>query len=215
MARHALLVAILLSLIAVSSAHADGDPASDYLLGQPSFVPPDAGVPPAYASQLNDVLRESKIRGYEIRVALIATRYDMGSVGVLYRHPKRYARFLGQELAFVYKGNLLVVMPNGLGFSRAGKPVPADQAVVGRLPPPGTGGVALASTATRAVALLAAHAGVVVPIPPLSGSTRVANPNQDRLVIVIATVVALGGLALFLLFWRWFRGRRPAQPDAG
>ena len=50
------------------------------------------------------MLRDAKARGYEIRVALIASRYDMGSVGVLYRQPKRYARFLGQELAFVYKG---------------------------------------------------------------------------------------------------------------
>ena len=102
-------------LLAAPAALADGDPASDYLLTYQAFVPPDDGIPPAYANQLTELLTAERKAGYTIRVALIGTRYDMGSVVVLYRMPKQYARFLGQELFFVYKGRLLVVMPNGYG----------------------------------------------------------------------------------------------------
>jgi len=200
-----IVVGLLLLLVAVPVARADGDPASDYLLGQPSFIPPDAGVPPAYAKQLNQVLLDAKDKGYRIRVALIASRYDLGSVGVLDKQPKRYARFLGQELLFVYPGRLLVVMPNGLGVSRAGKPAPAEQATVDRLPPPGAGGAGLASAATRAVVRLAANAGAVVPVPPLSGDTSTPNPNHDRLLIVLVTAVALAGFAAYRLRRRFRR----------
>jgi hypothetical protein len=205
LARRALLVALLALITAVPVARADGDPASDYLLGQASFIPPDAGVPSAYATQLEAALREAKARGYEIRVALISSRYDMGSVTVLYNQPKRYARFLGQELFFVYKGNLLVVMPNGLGFSHGGKPVPASQAVAGRVPAPGKSGAALASAATRAVIHLAADSGAIVPTPPLTGATSGPNTNRDRVTIGIGAAVIVAALAGFLFVRRRMR----------
>jgi hypothetical protein len=182
-------------------ARADGDPASDYLLGEASFIPPDISVPSNYASQLNQVLRDAKARGYVIRVALIGSRYDMGSVSTLYRQPKLYARFLGQELFFVYKGRLLVVMPNGLAVSNGGKPVPADQQVVDRLPGPGDTGLALASTATRAVVRLAANAGAVITVPPLAKQPK-PNTNRDRLVIALAVAVLLVLLGAARLFRR-------------
>jgi hypothetical protein len=191
----ALVVAALNFLLAAPIARADGDPASDYLLSQSSFVPPDAGVPSVYEAQLNGVLRDAKARGYEIRVAVIATRNDLGSVGVLYEQPERYARFLGQELNFVYKGRLLVVMPNGYGVSRGGRPVPADQAIVDRLSPPGSLGSGPAIGATRAVVRLAAAAGVIVPVPPLSGSKRAPGSGNHRLVIAIVVAAVLVALA--------------------
>jgi hypothetical protein len=203
-ARATLLVAAVL-LVAAPSAYADGDPASDYLLGQPLFNPPDAGVPAAYATQLNDALRDAKLGGYELRVALIASRYDLGTVGVLDKQPKRYARFLGQELYFVYRGNLLVVMPNGLGFAHGGKPVPAAQATVDRIRAPGGGGVGLATAATRAVVRLAAQHGVVVTVRPLTGDTHVENANRDRLLIILITAVAVAALAAYFLLRRRFR----------
>jgi hypothetical protein len=141
------------------------------------------------------VLTDAKHRGYEIRVAVIATRNDLGSVGVLYEQPERYARFLGQELSFVYKGRLLVVMPNGYGVSRGGKPVPAHQAIVDRLPPPGPPGAGPAIAATRAVVRLAAAAGVVVLVPPLSGSKRASSSIHDLLVIAIVVAAVLVVLA--------------------
>jgi hypothetical protein len=182
---------VVVALLAAPIARADGDPASDYLLGQSTFIPFDDGIPKAYAAQLANTVAEAKARGYAIRVALIGTRYDLGSVTVLYNQPKRYARFLGQELFFVYKGRLLVVMPKGLAVSKAGKPLPAEQAVVDRIPAPGPGGAALAAAATQAVARLAANAGVVFPLPKL-GPSGGSSTNRDRLEIAgIALVVVL------------------------
>ena len=106
----------------------------------------------------------------------------------LWRKPKTYARFLGQELFFVYKSRLLVVMPNGYGATSHGKPLPAAQGVVDALPPPGNGGDAIAAAAVRAVSKLS---GVAVPplrAPPSHGSST----NRDRLVILAAVLAALG-----------------------
>jgi hypothetical protein len=208
----ALLVVGALLLIAVPSARADGDPASDYLLGQTSFIPPDAAVPSGYAHQLSTTLTEAKSSGFTIRVALIASRYDMGSVGVLFRQPERYARFLGQELYFVYSGRLLVVMPNGLGVSHGGKAVPSEQRIAAQLPAPGTTGVALAATATKAVVQLAAGAGVVIAVPPLAGTTASPNQNHDRIVIVVAVLVALAAFGGFFFLRVRFGGPRRGSP---
>jgi hypothetical protein len=205
LARRALLLLALLAGLAFAPlARADGDPASDYLLSQSTFVPPDDGVPAAYAEQLQATVREAKARGYAIRVALIGTRYDLGSVSVLDRKPKQYARFLGQELAFVYKGRLLVVMPNGLGYSERGRAVPRGQAVVDSLAAPGKDGAALASAATSAVVRLAAAAGVVVPEAPLGSGARTSgsNANRDRLTIAAAALAATLLAAGAVLFRR-------------
>ncbi len=205
MARSLFLIA-LLALAVVPLARADGDPASDYLLSQATFIPPDVNVPPAYAAQLNAAVQATKARGYTIRVAVIGSRYDMGAVTILYEKPKQYARFLGQELSFVYKGKLLVVMPNGLAVSENGKPQPAEQAVANRVAPPGKDGAALASAATKAVIRLAANAGSVVPMPSLatSGRTTGSNANQDRVVIASAALGLAAVLALFVVFRRRF-----------
>ena len=202
-------VAALVALVPVGAARADGDPASDYLLANPSFIPPDIGVPTAYATQLNGVLAAAKADGFQIRVALIGSRYDMGSVTVLYAQPARYAHFLGQELFFVYKGRLLVVMANGYGTSTGGKPTPAAQAIVDRLPRPAAGGGGLAAAATRAVVRLAAASGVTVAVPPLHGSTSRPSANHDRIEIAVgAAVLALLGAAGTFLWRRLPRGQK-------
>ncbi len=41
------------------------------------------------------------------------TKGDLGSYPQLYGRPQVYARLLSNELAYVYKGPLLVVMPQG------------------------------------------------------------------------------------------------------
>jgi hypothetical protein len=208
--RYIVLTAALLALVlGVPAALADGDPASDYLLVNPVFVPPDDGIPPAYATQLTAVLAAAKAKHYVIRVALIKTRYDMGSVTVLYRKPKPYAHFLSQELHFVYTGRVLVVMPNGYGYAKGGVPRAQQQAVVDRLPVPGNSGAQLAAAGTRAVRALAAASGVQLALPPLHGSTG-TNTTRDRLVIGGAAGIVLilaGGLALLR---RRVRSRRPA-----
>jgi hypothetical protein len=190
-----LLTAVLavLALGVAVPARADGDPASDYLLTRPLFVPQDDGVPQENVDQLTSVLADAKARGYTIRVALIGTRYDMGSVYELWKLPKTYARFLGQELHFLYKGRLLVVMPNGMATSTGGLATPKDQAVVDRIPAPGADGAAMANAAARAVQQLAAQAGVIVTLPKLS-APKGSSANSDRVKIIVgaAVLVALG-----------------------
>jgi hypothetical protein len=185
-------------LLVTPLARADGDPASDYLLTRPAFVPPDAGIPAADAARLGALLRQAKARGYPIRVALVSSPADLGSVGVLFGQPRNYARFLGQELRFVYAGRLLVVMPDGLGVARAGKAAPAEQAVVGRLPRPGSDGSSLVSAAITGVTRLAAAAGVVLTSAPGAPAAHRSNANHDRVVIAIVTaaVLLLAGAAL-------------------
>lgn len=197
MARWTILAAIV-CLLAVPAAHADGDPASDYLLSQSAFVPPDANTPNGDAKQLRAVLADAKARGYEIRVALIATTYDMGSVGALFRKPQLYARFLGQELYFVYKGRLLVVMPNGYAVSRGGKLLPPAQGIVGGLPAPGTDGRALATGATTAVRKLAAATGIAVPLPQVAPAASSRSGVWLLLGIVGLVVIAGGGAAILV-----------------
>lgn len=202
--KKALVVLALATLVAAPLARADGDPASDWLLRESIFVPQDDGVPSAYVDQLQSVVDDAKARGYEVRVALIGTRYDLGSVYERWKQPKPYARFLGTELSFVYKGNLLVVMPNGLAVSRNGKLLPEDQAIVDRVPAPGTDPAALASAATKAVAKLAANHGAVVTVPPL-GSSSASSQNRDRVTIVAATLLVLALLGAGSV---WRRRRR-------
>ena len=178
--------------LAVPAARADGDPASDYLLSQSTFIPFDAKVSKGQAEQLNSVVADAKQKGFTVRVALIATQFDLGAVPSLWRKPQTYARFLGQELFFVYKGRLLVVMPNGFGFSRGGKLVPSGQRLVDRLPKPGEGGDALAAAATRAVERLAAQAGVRVTISQ-PGSTDGGTSDRVILIAIAGGIVVLLG----------------------
>jgi hypothetical protein len=104
----------------VSSALADGDPASDVLASQSLFLPADGGFSPAQAAQLTGVLSSAQRSGFPIRLAVIATPADLGSVSALWRMPASYAEFLGKELPLVFHGTLLVVMPDGFGVSRVG-----------------------------------------------------------------------------------------------
>lgn len=178
------------ALVALLPAHAsaDGDPASDYLLGQNVFLPFDVKIPPAKSSQLTQLLANAKRAGFPIRVAVIGTRYDMGSVTVLYGKPKQYARFLGTELKFIYRGRLLVVMPNGFGYSVGGRSEPSSP--IAGLAPPGHDGTRLAGGAITAVQRLAAAEGVRLALPK---AKPMHSANRDR---VIIAAVALTGVAL-------------------
>jgi hypothetical protein len=103
--------ALLVLAMAVPRAYADGDPASDVLASQRLFLPTDADVPAS--EQL--LLKESAHEGYPLRVAIVGSASDLGSVTQLWRRPETYAHFLGAELALIYHGTVLVVMPNGYG----------------------------------------------------------------------------------------------------
>ena len=192
MAKRAVVLSMLVALVAVPIGRADGDPASDYLIAQRTFVPPDDGIPKAYAAQLDSAALSAKARGYLIRVALIGSQYDMGSVTVLYKQPKQYARFLGTELAPFYKGRVLVVMPNGLAVSQRGKLLAHETAVASTVPAPGTNGQALAAAGTAAVVKLAG-----ISTPGLGSSSGGSSP----IVWIVVALVLVLLLAVAVLLW--------------
>jgi hypothetical protein len=165
-------------------AYADGDPASDVLAVQSYFVPQDAGVSTTRQAQLEELLRTAQHAGYPIRVALIASPTDLGSVTELWRQPQTYAQFLAQELGLVYHGPLLILMPNGVGFhqpQRLFAPQPRLPAGVRTLRP----GPQLGSAAITAIRQLAAASGHPLPLPSVRAPhTSTARTVEDTLFIV-------------------------------
>jgi hypothetical protein len=68
-------------------ARADGDPASDVLATQTLYLPTDAGVPANRQAQIGALLQAAQHDGYPIRVAVIGSATDLGSVTELWRQP--------------------------------------------------------------------------------------------------------------------------------
>ena len=210
--RGALVVtAIVAALTCVPTALADGDPASDYLLSQQTFLPFDAKIPATQQVELAGLVRNANQAGYRIRVAVIASSYDLGAVTALWRQPKKYARFLGAELSFVYKGPLLIVMPNGFGFNDPGRsPAAGYRAIAGvRIAP---GGAGLAEAAITAVQRLAAAHGVRVSPPKVVAASKRTHSDRVRILIGIA---GLGALALAVGVYWLYRRRRTDTGVAG
>jgi hypothetical protein len=191
------------------SARADGDPASDVLATQPLFLPQDAGIPVGQQSQLTGLLAAAARSGYPIRAAIIASRTDLGSVTELWRQPAPYARFLGQELSLVFRGPLLVVMPDGYGFYRQAGPPPAAQSVLGGLRKP-VSGAELGSATLAAVERLAAASGYSIPIPPATATTT-ASGGPDTIAVIALAI----GAALIAVAWTASLRVRPARLRRG
>ena len=150
-------------------ALADGDPASDVLASQLVYVPGDGDFAPAQTAQLDGLLAAARRAGVPVRVALIATQADLGSVTELWAKPQSYAEFLGQELAQVYRGRLVVAMPAGIGvydIGKGGAQAPAAGVAASR--------GSLVTTAMHAVEDLAAAAGHRL-TPPAAVATRRAR----------------------------------------
>jgi hypothetical protein len=197
----------LLSLVLPAVARADGDPASDVLATQSLFLPADAGVSFAHESQLNQVLANAAASGFPMRVAVIASSSDLGSVTALWRQPQTYAQFLGEELSLLYHGTLLVVMPDGFGLDGPAQTVAAGHSALAGLRP-AAGGAVLGTAALTAVRRVAAAAGHPLALPaaaaavpgPASGST---NP--------IPIVVFVLGLGLIGAAWWASLRARPAR----
>ena len=85
--RRAVAIAMVLAALVVPAALADGDPASDYLIVRQVFLPFDAKVDKASADELTGLLAAAKKDGFELRVAVISTKTDLGAVPVLYGKP--------------------------------------------------------------------------------------------------------------------------------
>src|SRR4029078_4788966 len=90
LARRVALVAAVLLLAAPAVARANGDPASDYLLVKNIFLPFNAKVDPAAAKKLADTIRVANKNDFKIKVAVIGSRYDLGTAFSLYNKAQRY-----------------------------------------------------------------------------------------------------------------------------
>ncbi len=209
-ARVALLAAISITILALlsgalaESARADGDPASDVLVSQTFFLPQDAGVSVVQQAQLAALLVAARRDGYPIRVALIASRADLGSVTELWRHPQNYAQFLGQELALLYRGPLLVVMPGGFGFYRANATLVRERDVLGGIPSPAAG-TGLATVALTAVQRLSAASGHPLPTPAATAVPKSTSTDT------VSWIVFAAGSALIALAWGASLRARPPR----
>jgi hypothetical protein len=124
-----LLAATALAGVGAALSRADGDPASDVLYFQDVFLPytaPSAGA----AQQLKATVSAANKAGLRIKVAVIQSAQDLGSVPSLFNRQDLYARFLGTELKTFYTQRLLVVMPAGFGIYDNGKPVDAEKSAL-------------------------------------------------------------------------------------
>jgi hypothetical protein len=201
----AVLAAVLLC---APAAQANGDPASDVLITQQVFIPFEAPISTSAQDELTKTVAAANERGFKIRVAVIAFTGDLGTAVSLWRDPQDYAKFLGSELAFVYRNRLLISMPSGFGFYHGRKPVAKEVAVLARIKP-GRTPTALTESTTQAVRALAAADGITLPTFSSGGSAW-----RDRL--IIAAVVLLALLVLFVPAGLFRRGRGGGRsPSAG
>ena len=202
------LVLVAAALIAaatvVPSARADGDPGSDVLVYQDLFAGSDAGLSVAQQVELGGLLKATVRAGAPVRVAVIASRFDLGAVTGLWRNPRAYARFLGIELSLVYKQRLLVVMPNGFGFNWPGHSPAAAYRTLASIPIH-AGGDGLFSATEAAVRKLMQASGVELPagaasVAPNGAGEAHAQPsgnNADNTIGIVAlSLVALVGIVL-------------------
>jgi hypothetical protein len=167
-------------LAAAPDARADGDPASDVLPQQDVYYGVGLDMKSKPAAQLPALLAQAREKGYPIKVALIADLADLGVATFLWKDPQEYARYLGQELALVYKERTLILMPDGYGYFRDGRGPGKERRVLARLDPPGELGRFL-PRAIEAVRRLAAADGVRLAVPdvtpPADGVPRLQGHN--------------------------------------
>ncbi len=208
--RRLALLGLVVALLgaAAPTALADGDPASDYLLSGPTFLSPyDGHIPTADQARLEAMLASAKKQGFPLKVAVIATRYDLGSVPILFKKPQLYAKFLSQEDFYYWKSELLVVMPNGYGLYKAAKLPGGDKVLIAKLPAKiGSSGPALMAAAEKAVTALAARRGLTLATSS-SSSSGGSSAWTER------AEIAGGALVLCLIgggIWLVMRRRRTA-----
>lgn len=197
-----LAILALLGARSPTPARADGDPASDVLATQALYLPQDAAVPPNQQARLQAAVAAAGHAGYPIRVALIATPGDLGSITPLWHQPQRYAQFLGEELSLIYRRQLLVVMPNGYGLYRATGETPAEVAAVAHA---GTPGAQLGTAALTAIQRLAAASGHTFAI------IRTTAPDTPSPTDPLPWIAFAIGAALVIAAWTASLRARPLQ----
>jgi hypothetical protein len=210
-----LCLATLVACLPAAPANADGDPASDFLLFAPAFFPFNRPSQPQ-RDRLLATVEAAKQRGYTIRVAVVGSRQDLGAVPDLFGRPSTYARFLGSELVGGYRGRLLVVMPQGYGFSIKGKADESGaQPLAGLAPPASQSSDDLTAAATAAVRALALGSGVQVPVIPLKPAVTAGGSSSVRRWLLVGGVGAIivAAVVLSLLFWPTRGDEDDDEPD--
>ena len=187
----ALLTAIL--VLAPASAWANGDPASDVLLQAKVYFPTQR-VSVAEATKLKAIVQTANVKGYPIRVALIKDETDLGTVPNLLNQPQKYSEFLGPEIRFAYRGDLLVVMPTGLGLTTTDATAPPANAIDGMKVEAGGSPDGLAQTAEEAVTKLAAASG-----HPIAAKSKGGGGGTIVGVVIAVLLVLLGIGGAFLV----------------
>jgi hypothetical protein len=198
------LVAVLLvALAAPAAARADGDPASDVLLGQDVFYPyaPNTVSKPVRGA-LDTMVAEAKKKGFGVKVALIAAAPDLGAYPYLISEPQKYADLLTREITFNTKPRVLTVLPSGIGGKNLGDN--AGPALSGVEPDAKGGADALARTAMVALGKLTKADGKPVVVPAEASATSSGESGSGKgggtspllifglpvLLVVIAAAVA-------------------------
>lgn len=199
-----MIAAILMATMPIPVALADGDPASDVLLGQNVFLP-YSPISQVLERRLYAVCDAARQAGYPLRIALIAAKSDLGVVPALFGRPEAYARFLSAELRGVVDSPVLVVMPAGFGLAAQGRALPTA-ALVGVPIAPGANG--LGSAGIAAAERLAAAAGHTLPVSATSSAAAGASPATVRhALIAMGVLAALAAAAIGGAFVA--RSRRP------
>jgi hypothetical protein len=185
------IVAGLAVLVALSpGAHADGDPASDYLLFHTLYTSIAQQVPGPQLHRLQAAIAGANQSGFPIRVALILDRIDLGAYPQLFHHQAHYAQLLAGEEKQVFETPILVVLPTGAAVSNITPLAPA-QDIVGAIPVtrPATA-TSLALAATTAVRELAAAQGH--PIRPAGRNwTRIGGAFAAGVVVFLSVAWAV------------------------
>jgi hypothetical protein len=191
-------VAILAVVAASSTFHpaesrADGDPASDVLLGQDVFYPYQPKVDPDLEAAMEKTLHAAaRAAGLHLKVAIIGAPEELGLVPTFFGHPQAYAEFLDREISFNQPQQLLVVMPAGFGaiptglaHGLAGVPVYRQQRSNG-----------LTRSAMLAVVALARSQGHPIATPSISPSSSSSSPPALLVFGLPVALLALAGLVM-------------------
>jgi hypothetical protein len=199
------------------AAFADGDPASDVLVYQPVFFP-YRPAPHALERRLTGLVKSANQQGYRIRIAIVQSRRDLGSVPMLFGRPSVYARFLSSELASIWRDRVLVVMPNGYGLAQGAHLVRVggvdrikenttagpDEAVLRHLSRPSAATpAALVAAATRAVQALAARHDIALVDASAARPAGGGSGTSGGSTALAAAVSAVVGLTAGLLWYLW------------
>ena len=199
----ALTCAVL--LLGAATALADGDPASDVLLGQNVYYPYSPPVTRSIQTQLNALTQNAKLAGFPVKVALIQSPVDLGVIPDLFGKPQKYADFLDQEISFQSTQVLLIVMPAGYGVQ--GMPAKASAAAASLPKPAGKTSSDLAQAALTAIPKLAEAAGHPIKAGAhTAGGKSTGSSSALLIVLVAAAAIVAAALALVTL-----RRRAPAQ----